>query len=985
MFDLTNAEVDLIAFDNAIKSQTLPELTTASNLYTGPLLEDCTEEWVIQDRSAREHDCLEALQTLAEAARTAGDAGQAAILYQRALTLDPWCEKAVRGLMIALTESRDRNAALQVYRKFVELLGSDSSAVPNEATSALYSRLRAESRYATNLPKSKDGALPHSILRKTGFLPVSLTQFVGKDDERRDVISRLQKSRLVTLTGPGGIGKTTLALEVAREVAGDYADGVWFVGFESLYNPNLIAQEIGAVLSLMENSGRDHTKTLASHLKGKKLLLILDNCEHLLDSVTILTEILLKECPGLRILATSREALGISGESAWSVLSLPVPDTVHLPTDVPTMVNVVAAYPGAQLFVSRAKAVAYTFTLNRGNAFAVAQVCARLQGIPLAIELAAARVRAMTVQQIAARLDDSLGLLYAPSRSNSSRQETLRGTLTWSYDLLSSDERKLLARLSVFADGWNLDAAQVICTRDLTSTQELKDLVISLADKSLVIVDDRNGLSSERYRLLEIVRQFASEHLRANNEWDLLRRAHAEYFFNLAKEAEPHLNGQEQSLWFGRLEEEHDNLRSALKWYEEIGTDAESHLCFVNALQRFWVIRSYCSEANIYMSKALDRTNAEEKVRAQAMRGAAYVVYFQGDLVRSRALYEEALQIFRGLNDKHGIAETLVSLSVVVGAQCQGELTTDLRKEALELYRGLGDKRGTADVLAKLGSSDLYGGNPAAGLLLHEESLQIYRGLGDIASAARSTADIGMSFLFLGNLEKARTMLNESMTLFQQIGGEAGRPFVLYALGIIECRMENYAAARALSEESRAIYHDLGNRGGEAWAIGNLAEIAMNQGEYAEARSLLEGSLNIFHEIGDGFGRASVLNIAADVLRRQGELILALKALEESLRLHAESKVVLGTATNLFSLASIVNTLGAPEDAAVLLGSAQSIRENFTSLQPRLEKENAAELSELLESRLGGEKMSYCLTVGRELVWEQAIDFGLSKCRSFSA
>lgn len=407
--DLTGAEVDVRTFDAAVVSGQPSALVQAIALYRGPLLEGCHQEWVVQEREAREHHCLQALQKLAGTALTAGDYDTAIGYYQRAVGMDPWQEAARRGWMEALAKKGDTNAALQVYREFIAFLKEDPKAVPDAETSALYERLRAEVRQRadTHAVVTVEAA---PVPRVKGYLSHPLTDLVGREDERIEVALRLQHSRLVTLTGVGGIGKTRLAREVASEVAREYADGVWLVALESLTEGRLVLQQLASVLGLREERGRTPLQRVTEHLRQKRLLLVLDNCEHLLEASAQVAAHLLQECGEVRILATSREALGITREMVWSVPALTVPDLEYLPQGRATLLRILMGYESVQLFVERAQAVQKSFNLTGSNARLVAQVCRQLEGIPLAIELAAARVRAMSVEQIASRLEDYLVL-----------------------------------------------------------------------------------------------------------------------------------------------------------------------------------------------------------------------------------------------------------------------------------------------------------------------------------------------------------------------------------------------------------------------------------------------------------------------------------------------------------------------------------------------------------------------------------------------
>src|SRR5919202_492349 len=409
-------------------------------------------------------------------------------------------------------------------------------------------------------------AFPRSLEeeeRPSHNLPLELTSFIGREREIAEVKRLLLlegKDRLLTLTGPGGCGKTRLALKVAFEVVQEFEDGVWLVELSSLSDPDLVPQAVAFALGVREAPERSLTEVLTEHLKSKKMLLVLDNCEHVIDACAALADALLRACPELRILATSREALSIAGEATWLVPPLSLPDPEH-----PPPVEDLAGYEAVRLFLERAAAVSSRFELTERNAPAVAQVCRRVDGMPLAIELAAARARVLSVEQIASRLEDSFRLLATDSRTALPRQRTLRATIGWSHELLSQEEQALFRRLSVFAGGFALEAAEGVCAGVGIERDGVLDLLTHLVDKSLLLVAQQGG-EEARYRVLETVRQYGAEKLKESGDEPEIRRRHADFFLKLAEEAEPGLMGPEQGEWLERLEQEHGNLRAALMW-----------------------------------------------------------------------------------------------------------------------------------------------------------------------------------------------------------------------------------------------------------------------------------------------------------------------------------------------------------------------------------------------------------------------------------
>ncbi|MGH3147352.1 MAG: ATP-binding protein, partial [Rubrobacter sp.] len=429
-----------------------------------------------------------------------------------------------------------------------------------------------------------------------GSLPFALTSFVGREREVAEVRRLLKVNRLVTISGAGGSGKTRLAMVVAAGMAEDLPDGAWWVWLAPLSDAALVPGAVAAALRLPETPGRSQVEALSEYIGDRKVLLVLDNCEHLIDPCAELVEGLLRSCAGLRVLATSRELLGVAGETSRTIPALSLPERGD-----PESEKELLFYEATRLFVERAQAVVPGFAPTGREASAVAQVCRRLEGIPLAIELAAARTRALSVHQISERLDDVFRLLVGGARTLPDRQRTLRATMDWSHELLSEEERIVLKRLSAFAGGFTLEAAEEVCAGEGVETTSVLELLSRLVDKSLVVVSERRG--ETRYRLLQTVRLYASEKLEAAEE-DASRRRHALFFLDLAEQAEPELSGTGQAAWLDRLERDLDNLRAAMRWLGKSG-ETEAHLRLAGALWRFCYLRSLYEEGRAWLGEAL--------------------------------------------------------------------------------------------------------------------------------------------------------------------------------------------------------------------------------------------------------------------------------------------------------------------------------------------------------------------------------------------
>lgn len=632
----------------------------------------------------------------------------------------------------------------------------------------------------------------------------------------------LSTARLLTLTGPGGCGKTRLALEAARSLVEEYADGVWWVELTSLDDPALVPQEVARVLGVREEPGRALSETLADQLRPRQLLLVLDNCEHLVKACAVLADTLLRACPNLRVLATSREALNISGEVVWGVPPLSLPEGRER---VPPFKEL-SKYEAVRLFTERARQRRRGFELTPQNALGVVQICRRLDGLPLAIEMAAARVRALSVGQIAMRLDDRFWLLTRGRRTRLPHHQTLRAAVDWSYNLLTEAERALFNRLSVFAGGFALEAAEAVGAGDGLEAYAVLGLVTRLVDKSLVAVEEVAD-GKMRYRLLETLRQYGRERLAASGEVEDTRCRHAAYFLALAEASEPALEGPEQAMWLDRLEVEHDNLRAALRWARE-SEDADTGLRLAGALWPFWAVRGYWGEGWEWLTGLLALPGAAERtaVRATALNGAGAMAYYRGDYTTVRSLWEESLAIRRELGDTAGIARSLNNLGAVAREEGDYDTARALWEESLAIKRELGDKPGIAVSFCNLGDLAREQGDLAAARSRWEESLKTWRALGDKQNIAGMLRRLGDLAYDLGDYNTARPLLEESLGMWRELGHTRGIAASLKSLGDVARSQGDHATARSLWEESLAIARELEDRRGVAELLAQFAGLA---------------------------------------------------------------------------------------------------------------------------------------------------------------
>ena len=590
-------------------------------------------------------------------------------------------------------------------------------------------------------------------------LPIQLTSFIGRTREIAEVKRLLCTTRLVTLTGAGGAGKTRLALQAVADVVESYPDGVWLAEFAPIADPALVSKTVASALNVPEQPGREMTETLINALRPKTLLLVLDNCEHLLEACADLSAAVLRTCPQLRILATSRERLGVPGEALWRVPSLSLPDTGRL-----LAADDLVLYEAVRLFVERAVATTPEFKVTNENAPVVTQVCQRLDGIPLAIELAATRVKVLAVEQIAMRLDDRFRLLTGGSRMVLPRQQTLRAAIDWSYNLLSEPEQVLLRRLAVFAGGWTLEAAEAICARGGVDADQVLDLLTSLVEKSLVLAETQAG--EARYRFLETVRQYARDRLGETGEEADVRTRHRAWYVALAERAEREPSGPRQRIW-----REHENLRSALVWGKEDPEGAEAMLRLVGALTWFWWMYGNLTEARGWIEEALLRQrDAPRSVLPEVYWGASHFAWRFGDYERASALASKGLAIARDLGDKWNGAFLEASLGIVAMRQMAYGDAAKHMEEGVRLAREAGDRWRLSVCLSQQGILALFQGNLGLASDLHKEALALIEDTGDPAIVSYTLRCLGFVALRQGDYQRATEAFTEGLRLSSDAG-----------------------------------------------------------------------------------------------------------------------------------------------------------------------------------------------------------------------
>jgi predicted ATPase/DNA-binding SARP family transcriptional activator/DNA-binding CsgD family transcriptional regulator len=839
--------VDVAAFEEAVTTarrvREPAAYRAAIDLYAGELLpEDRYEEWVQERREGLKFTHLFLLLELAVLYEERGEFEGAIGVLRKAVVEEPTNEEAQVGLMRMYSAIGRQGEALLQYERLRKALSEELGVEkPGEAARHLYQEIRAgrapEARTTgeeTRGPSPGSPADPFHFPRHN--LPVERTSFVGREDEMVEVERLLSMTGLLTLTGAGGAGKTRFALALARKLAGTYPDGAWLVELAPLSEPELVERTVAAALGVREQPGRSLTDTLKDSLRVKKLLLVLDNCEHLVEAAALLAEALLDSCPNLKVLATSREALNITGELVWRVSSLSVPDkTGNYYSSSMTMVEELRRYESVRLFVERARYRRPSFELTSENAGAVAEVCRRLEGIPLAIELGAARVGVLSVEQIAARLKDSLGVLAGGSRTAEPRQRTLRGALEWSFDLLGEPERDLFCQLSVFAGGWTLEAAEAVCSWEDIEPSEVLDLLSRLVDKSLAKTEIDGPGEELRYGMLEPVRQYGLERLEERGEAETVRRRHAAWCLAFAEGAERELSGPEQSGWLEKLETEHDNLRAALRW-TLAGGKAELGLGLAAALWSFWYTRGHLSEGRRWLESTISEAGPLVTLtKAKALNGVGYISIFQGEYEAAKEFLEEGLVLYRELGDTEGIASSLIYLGfVAVLGQRDLETVPALYDEAAGLGPELQDRRVVANLLLFSGLVAISQGDLERGLALNEESLALFRQIGDIQGMGHCLNNLGIGAVLQADYNKASALLRENLRMARESDYKLAIQYSFLGLGYVAACREQPARAARLWGAVEAM--------GEAFGIG-ITPITRSHTNYdgylASARSQL--------------------------------------------------------------------------------------------------------------------------------------------------
>ncbi|HXH61982.1 MAG TPA: tetratricopeptide repeat protein, partial [Fimbriimonadaceae bacterium] len=653
-------------------------------------------------------------------------------------------------------------------------------------------------------------------------LPRQRTSFIGREKEMDDLEALFAKTALLTLTGVGGTGKTRLATQFAADQLDSFKDGVWFVDLAPVSDPDFVPGALAEAIGYRQDQGKTMAETLIDRLREKKALVVLDNCEHLLDACTAFAETLIHNCRGLKIIATSRESLGVAGELIFHVQSLSVPDPKKTAGDI-------GQYESVRLFAERAQFAKPGFEIGEGNAVAVASVCARLEGIPLAIELAAARVRSMTPQDVNERLDHRFRLLTSGAKTALKRQQTLQGLIDWSYDLLDEKEKAVLQRLSVFRGGWYADSAEKVCSDELVDESDVLDVLSSLVSKSLVVSEESSGRA--RYRMLETVREYAAEKLERESDLELWRRRHARYFADLADEAESHfMGGDRQQEFLDRFDTDLENVRTALDWALVDGLSREDGVRTVGALLLYWDVRALFAEARNRALDLIGESPEATKAVSRATYAAGWASYRMTDYEGAVMLYERSRALSESIGDDGGQVRAFNGLASTAWSQGDLDRAASCFESSLVLARKRGDEKAVRIVIANLAATEITRGNFGKAAEMLREVLEQFRRQSDANGEARVLSNLGEALFGHGDLEGAREAYSRAIDLSQTTGNTLVVAVSGTGLGNVLCELGEYEKARDRLSSSLAVCMETGEAESATFALESFVEVLAHEG-----------------------------------------------------------------------------------------------------------------------------------------------------------
>ncbi len=827
-------------------------------LYKGELLAEFYDDWILPERERLRTLYLETLARLIQQCRAQSEYECAMEFAYKALAIDRGNERVHQHLMFCCVALGNRQAALEQYDQCVHALREELDVNPAPETTALANWIKQ-----TPIETFSDAA------RLTN-LPIPLSSFIGRRREMAEIKQLLATTRLVTFAGAGGSGKTRLAIQVATDLLDSFKDGVWWVELGGLAEESLVPQQVAKALGVREAPNAPLVEMLASFLREKQLLLVIDNCEHVIGACARLAASLLGAGPNLKILATSREALRINGETVFQVPTLAVPPSTA------ALLSGDMECESVRLFVERARAAKSDFALTEQNARAIAQICQRLDGIPLAIELAVARTTLLTPEQIAARLDDRFNLLTHGSRAALPRQQTLRATIDWSYDLLSEEERVLFRRLAIFAGGGTLNATEAICAGEGIDATDVMDLLGRLIDQSLIVVDEQGG--EMRYRFLETIRQYAREKLDASGETKSIRDRHLEFFRRFSEQAEPKIISAEQLEWLARVEAELENLRAAFTWAQADGS-VEAGFCIAYALFHFWIYRVYCREVRERVEKLLAKPEAAMNIEAHAkgLLMAGVMAYFMSDFACVHTRLEQSQLLWQqlGATGVKGLAWTRSFLiTTAEDADHDYALARRRYQDNLQLFQAADYPYGVADTIFEIGRAAMHFGDWAEARHHLTSSQEMFRAVGDNLRAYDLLRWLGYMAFREGNYAEARAKTEEALSYHQRTHFKVDIDAELWLLGVIAIRESDYVRARTHYAECLAFEQELGETAQLSECLIGFAGIAVAEQRFERAVRLLgaaKAQVEVRQVTMEAFDQAEYQRLANLLCRQVGE------------------------------------------------------------------------------------------------------------------
>lgn len=913
----------------------LDALKTAVALYRGDLLADFHDDWILPERVYFRQLYLELLLKLVHHARAASEYEQAIEFADKLLAADPANESAYQHLMFCYVAIGNRTLALQKYEECKSKLWDELGVEPSLETNSLREWIReADTGWKSYAPRLTN-------------LPIPLSSFVGRRQELQELRDHLRQRRLITLTGAGGSGKTRLAIQLGTDLIDSYRDGVWWVELGAFSDSALVVQQVVKALGVQEVPNQSLDEPLTNYLFSRQVLLVLDNCEHLIDACAQLVSMLLNRCPFLTILTTSREVLGVTGELTWIVPPLSLPHNQSFPS-----IERLGEYEAIRLFIERSTSVKPDFALTEQNAVDITRICQRLDGLPLAIELAAARTKLLSIQDLATRLNDRFVFLTAGSRAVLPRQQTLRATLDWSYDLLSETSRALLCRLSVFRGSFSLEAVETICSDVQLPSPAVFDRLASLVDKSLVLVEGQD--EHARYRLLETIREYAREKLADSNHLEHYRSRHLDYFVELVEQAESDWCGRRRLQWFKRLEAEYDNLTASLESSLNLPNGLERGTRLGAVLGQFWAWRTHKAEERYWLETLLTagykRGIGSPLHRARMTFAAGILAYELGDDLVAQQFFEESAALCRESNDRRGLGLALYWLGFALERLGRGDAGHASQDESVAVLSESEDKWALAYVLGHRGATRAY------------------------HNGAKALEDIRLS-----------------LSLFDELGDQWTVEIPLGGLARLKLLAGEYAEARALQERSIQAARELDNQFGVAMRTASLAAMWRAEGNYREAEAAYARSLAGWRRLGNQqFIIFTLTNLAATAIQL-GNLEKGLALLVERLewevgRKQASDWAMFSVCQALFTTAAVLVARDQPALAARLLGAAErgmqqiDTRDSWIGERAEYERTIAAARAHLNEAAFEAGWAE-----GRTLTLPQAVEYALESIKAQGA